>query len=55
MVQLLHNKFLFVYLHSSYKNNKFFQSRGCGEIGRHARLRIWCRKVCRFESYHPHF
>lgn len=22
-----------------------------GEIGRHARLRIWCRKACRFESY----
>lgn len=27
---------------------------GCGEIGRHARLRIWCRKVCGFESLHPH-
>jgi hypothetical protein len=22
-----------------------------GEIGRHARFRFWCRKVCRFESY----
>jgi len=29
-------------------------TRGYGEIGRHARLRIWCRKVCRFESYYPH-
>ncbi len=27
---------------------------GRGEIGRHARLRIWCREVCRFESYRPH-
>jgi hypothetical protein len=29
-------------------------ARGYGEIGRHARLRIWCRKACRFESYYPH-
>ncbi len=27
---------------------------GCGEIGRHARLRIWCLAVWRFESSHPH-
>ena len=27
---------------------------GCGEIGRHARLRIWCREVCGFESLHLH-
>ena len=27
---------------------------GCGEIGRRARLRIWCRKACGFESLHPH-
>ena len=27
---------------------------GCGGIGRHARLRIWCRKACGFESLHPH-
>ena len=27
---------------------------GCGEIGRHARFRFWCRKVCGFESLHPH-
>jgi hypothetical protein len=27
---------------------------GYGEIGRHARLRIWCLTVCRFESYYPH-
>lgn len=25
-----------------------------GEIGRHARFRFWCRKVCRFESYSGH-
>lgn len=31
------------------------QLSGYGEIGRHARLRIWCRKACRFESYYPHF
>ena len=23
----------------------------CGGIGRHARLRIWCREACKFESY----
>ena len=27
----------------------------CGEIGRRARLRIWCRETCRFESYQAHF
>ena len=26
----------------------------CGEIGIRARLRIWCRKTCRFESYQAH-
>lgn len=25
-----------------------------GGIGRHARLRIWCRKVCGFESHPGH-
>ncbi len=29
--------------------------RACGEIGRRARLRIWCCETCRFESYHAHF
>ena len=29
-------------------------SRGCGEIGRRARFRSWCRKTCRFKSCHPH-
>lgn len=29
--------------------------RGCGEIGRHARLRILCREACGFKSLHPHF
>lgn len=27
---------------------------GCGEIGRRTRLRIWRRKACRFDPYHPH-
>ena len=27
----------------------------CGEIGIRARLRIWCRETCRFESYQAHF
>ncbi len=27
---------------------------GRGGIGRHARLRIWCRKVWEFESPRPH-
>ena len=26
----------------------------CGEIGRRARLRIWCFATCRFESYQAH-
>lgn len=26
----------------------------CGVIGSHARLRIWCREACRFESYQAH-
>ena len=26
----------------------------CGEIGRHAILRGWCRKVCWFESSRGH-
>lgn len=29
-------------------------SRACGEIGRRARLRIWYREMCRFESYQAH-
>jgi hypothetical protein len=28
--------------------------RGYGGIGRRARLRIWCRKACGFESLYPH-
>ena len=28
---------------------------GCGVIGSHARLRIWCREAWGFESLHPHF
>ena len=27
---------------------------GCGEIGRHARFRFWCREVCRFKSCQAH-
>ncbi len=27
---------------------------GCGVIGSHARLRIWCREAWGFESLHPH-
>ena len=29
-------------------------TRGCGEIGRHTRLRIWRRKAWGFESLRPH-
>ena len=32
----------------------FDASCGCGETGRHARFRFWCREVCRFKSCHPH-
>ena len=28
---------------------------GCGEIGRHTRLRIWRREAWGFESLHPDF
>ncbi len=28
---------------------------GCGVIGSHARLRIWCREAWGFESLHPHY
>ena len=31
-----------------------FTNSGCGEIGRHTRLRIWRRKAWGFESLHPH-
>ncbi len=31
-----------------------FEISGCGEIGRRTRLRIWRRKACRFDPYHPH-
>ena len=34
--------------------DSFSNSRACGEIGRRARLRIWCFATCRFESYHAH-
>ena len=27
---------------------------GCGEIGRHARFRFWCREAWGFKSLHPH-
>lgn len=27
----------------------------CGGIGRHARLRIWCREACKFESYQAYY
>ena len=37
-------------------NNSLFLLivRGCGEIGRRARLRIWCREAWGFESLHPY-
>ncbi len=28
---------------------------GYGEIGRRARLRIWCREACGFDPLYPHF
>ena len=34
--------------------NLHLESRACGEIGRRARLRIWCSDTCRFESYQAH-
>ena len=30
------------------------QNSACGEIGRRARLRIWCLAMCRFESCQAH-
>ena len=43
----------FVYLQSQ-KNKVVHFFRGCGVIGSHARLRIWCREAWGFESLHPH-
>ena len=37
---------------ASQMRNNF--SRACGVIGSRARLRIWCRETCRFESYQAH-
>ena len=48
---------LFGICYLEFENNSYIcthKFRGYGEIGRHARLRIWCRKACRFESYYPH-
>ncbi|SRR5690606_1212697 len=42
-----------LYLHSQ-KEKKIFLTSGCGVIGSHARLRIWCREAWGFESLHPH-
>ena len=36
------------------KQNWQFAPCACGEIGRRARLRIWCFATCRFESYQAH-
>ena len=44
----------FVYLQSQ-KNKVVHFFRGCGVIGSHARLRIWCREAWGFESLHPHY
>lgn len=60
--------FIFSYPSAIYPPHKFAKTKklpifapakrdshcGCGVIGSRARLRIWCREACRFESYHPH-
>ena len=43
----------FLYLHSQKRTEGLLAS-GCGVIGSHARLRIWCREAWGFESLHPH-
>ena len=52
-------KEIVLYLHSQ-KRSKLFKTyniktSGCGVIGSHARLRIWCREAWGFESLHPHY
>ena len=42
-----------LYLHLLKKRTVFIS--GCGVIGSHARLRIWCREAWGFESLHPHY
>ena len=40
---------------NSMKNKLYLHPKcPCGEIGRHAILRGWCRKVCWFESSRGH-
>lgn len=44
-----------MFITNCFKNSELYIIKcGCGEIGRHARFRFWCRKVCGFESLHPH-
>lgn len=43
-----------VYIFALTKKEEKFLKSGCGVIGSHARLRIWCRETWGFESLHPH-
>ena len=35
----------YLYLHSQKRTEFFIKKSGCGVIGSHARLRIWCREA----------
>ena len=41
-------------IEANIKNLKSKFTRGCGEIGRRTRLRIWRREAWGFESLHPY-
>ena len=43
-----------LYICTHKKEETFLFTSGCGVIGSHARLRIWCREAWGFESLHPH-
>lgn len=55
LINLTRSKF-FVLLQSQidYSNRVDWSTCGRGEIGRRARLRIWCRKAWGFESLRPY-
>ena len=47
-------KSLYICTHQN-ERKEVLQKRGCGVIGSHARLRIWCCEAWGFESLHPHY
>ncbi len=52
-INLRGNRKGFIFALTKQKDD-LFKFCGCGVIGSHARLRIWCREAWGFESLHPH-